>query len=163
MSKKVIRPAFSWTVQLHDFNTDDVRLHDVLANRETLVKKLKKKCVTKEEFAEALNKDFMRQYWSRCEYEMILYIEDNRVYLEPWVGKFEEGRVDITEDTSLNWPVFAQKLLEYSRTDKVTGRKYAKFDAYDQLKFRFDELIDFVWTYKHKYERRLDNESKNQT
>ena len=95
----------------------------------------------------------MWQYWSRSEYEMILYIENGRVYLEPWVGKFKDGRVDITDDTSLHWPVFANEMLKHPWTDKETGRQYVKFDIYDQLKFRFDELIDFVWNYRHKYQR----------
>ena len=153
MGKKVIRPPFSWVVRLHDFNADAVRSHDVLASREAFVKKLKKKHATREELASALDRDFMRQYWSRCEYEMILYIEDDRVYLEPWVGEFKEGRIDITDDTSLDWIAFANKMLEQAWTDKETGRKYVKFDVYDQLKFRFDELIDFVWNYRHKYQR----------
>ena len=153
MSKKVIRPPFSWKVLLHDFNANAVRPHDVLARREDWIKQLKKKCTTKEEFADALDRDFMRQYWSRCEYEMILYVENDRVYLEPWVGKFKEGRVDITDDTSLDWPAFAAEMLKRPWLDKETGRLYVKFDAYDQLKFRFDELIDFVWAYRHKYQR----------
>ena len=150
---KEIRSPFSWVVRIHDFNRDAVRSHDVLAYREDLIKKLKKKCATKEEFADALDRDFMWQYWSRSEYEMILYIENGRVYLEPWVGKFKDGRVDITDDTSLHWPVFANEMLKHPWTDKETGRQYVKFDIYDQLKFRFDELIDFVWNYRHKYQR----------
>ena len=163
MSKKETRPPFSWITLLHDFNADAVRPYDVLARREDFIKKLKKKCTTKEEFAEALDREFMYQYWSRCEYEMILYVENDRVYLEPWVGDFREGRVDITDGTTLDWPAFANKLLESPWTDKETGRKYVKFDTYDQIKFKFDELIDFVWNYKHKYERRKQNESEDKT
>ena len=55
MSKKVLRPPFSWVVRIHDFNADAVRSHDVLAYREDRIKKLKKKCATKEEFAKALD------------------------------------------------------------------------------------------------------------
>lgn len=96
----------------------------------------------------------MHQFWSRSEYEMILYVEDDRVYLEPWCGTFKAGRIDITDRDILDWPAFADKMLEQRAwTDKQTGRKYVKFDVYDQLKFRFDDLVDFVWTYRHKYSR----------
>ena len=159
MSKKEIRALFSYKTLLHDFNAEAIRSHDVLAGREDFIKKLKKKCTTKEELAEALDRDFMHQYWARCEYEMILYVENDRVYLEPWVGDFKDGRVDITDDTTLDWPAFAEQLLESPWTDKETGRKYVKFDVYAQIQFRFDELIDFVWNYRHKYERRKKNES----
>ena len=153
MSIKVIRPPFSWKVLLHDFNAGNIRLYDVLAYKEDFIKKLKKKCKTKQEFTEALDREFMRQYWSRCEYEMILYVENDRVYLEPWTGEFKEGRIDVTDDRHLDWPMFAKKMLENAWINKETGRKYVKFDIYDQIKFRFNELIDFVWNYRHKYQR----------
>lgn len=151
---KVIRPPFTWPVLMHDFNADAVRTHDVLRQREVFIKKLKKKYTAKEEFAETLKRDFMRQYWSRAEYEMILYVEDDRVYLEPWVGEFKDGRVDITDNELFNWSAFAKKMLsERAWHNKENDRVYVKFDIYDQLMFRFDELIDFVWNYRHKYQR----------
>ena len=159
MSKKEVRPPFSWKVLLHDWNADDVRTHDVLAYREDFIKKLKKKCATKEELVESLDRDLMWQYWSRSEYEMILYVENDRVYLEPWCGDFKTGRIDITEGPYFDWSAFANKMLEQAWTDRDTGRKYVKFDVYDQLKFKFDELIEFVWNYRHKYERRKKDES----
>ena len=119
----------------------------------------KGKVLSKEEFADVLDRDLMWQYWSRSEYEMILYVENDRVYLEPWCGEFKTGRIDITEGPYIDWPAFANKMLEQPWTDKETGRKYVKFDVYDQLKFRFDELIEFVWNYRHKYERRKKDES----
>ena len=153
MITKILKSPFSWKVLIHDFNADAVKTHDVLKYREDKIKKLKKKQPTKEEFAEALKRDFQWQYWSRSEYEMILYVENDRVYLEPWCGEFKTGRIDITEGPYIDWPAFANKMLEQPWTDKETGRKYVKFDVYDQIQFRFDELIKFVWTYRHKYQR----------
>ena len=151
---KVVRPPFTWLTLIHDFNAGDIRFYDVLNQQEALIKKLKKKHTTKEEFARALRLNFKRQYRARCEYEMILYIENERVYLEPLVGTFKDGRIDITEDTVLDWPAFANKMLsEWPWQDKENNRTYVKFDVYNQLMFRFDELIDFVWNYKHKYQR----------
>ena len=151
---KELKPPFSWVVCIHDFNADRVKPYDVLAHREDLIKKLKKKHTTIEDFIEAFDRDLRWQYWSRCEYEMILYVENDRVYLEPWVGKFKDGRVDITDDKTLDWKAFAEKMLkEQGWKDRENNRLYVKFDIYDQLKFRFDELIEFVWNYKHKYQR----------
>ena len=151
---KAIRPPFTWNTLIHDFNAKTVKAHDILACREDRVKKLKKQHPIKEEFAEALNKDLMRQYWSRTEYEMILYIANDRVYLEPWSGTFKDGRIDITEDTTLNWPAFAEKMIsEHGWHDANNNCTYVKFDIYNQLIFRFDELVDFVWSYRHKYQR----------
>lgn len=159
---KVVRPPFTWLTLIHDFNADVVRTHDILRQREDLIKKLKKKHENKEDFAEALRLNFQAQFWSRTEYEMILYIENNRVYLEPWIGTFKEGRIDITNDSTLDWLVFAQKQLdEHAWRDKENNRFYAKFDVYDQLMFRFDELVNFVWSYRHKYQRINKEVTKN--
>lgn len=152
---KLVRPPFAWNVLLHDWNACDVRVYNILStSREKHMKKLKKKCPTKEEFAELLDRDLMHQFWSRSEYEMIMYLENGRVYLEPWCGTFRDGRVDITDDTTLDWPAFAEKMLsEHGWHDETNNRTYVKFDVYDQLKFRFEALTDFIWNYRHKYQR----------
>lgn len=150
-----VRPPFVWNVLLHDWNANDVRVYNILSTRrEDYIKKLKKKCTTEGEFIELFDRDLLHQFWSRSEYEMIFYIENDRVYLEPWCGTFKEGRIDITDDTTLDWPAFAEKLLsEHGWYDANNNRTYVKFDVYDQLKFRFEELVDFVWNYRHKYQR----------
>lgn len=151
---KKVRPPFTWLTLIHDFNAKTVKTHDVLAYREDLIKKLKKKYTTKEEFVAALKLNFQSQYWSRCEYEMILYTENGRVYLEPWCGEFKDGRIDITDNELLDWPAFAEKMLsERGWHDTNSSRTYVKFDIYGQLIFRLDELMDFVWNYRHKYQR----------
>lgn len=148
---KELRQPFSWKALLFDVNSDKLVEHDVLKYREKFVKDLKKKCTTKEEFIDKLFRDFMWQYWSRCEYEMILYIENGRVFVQPLIGCREpnECRVDITDRPGFDWPKFAEQIL------KIKGYKdgTAKIDVYDQLRFRFDELADFCWEYKHKYQR----------
>lgn len=151
---KVVRPPFTWLILIHDFNTSTIRTYDILRQREDFIKKLKKKYENKEDFAEALRLNFQAQFWSRSEYEMILYIENNRVYLEPWTGTFKESRIDITNDSTLDWLAFAQKQLdEYAWHDAENDRDFVKFDVYSQIMFRFDELINFVWNYRHKYQR----------
>ncbi len=158
---KAVRPPFTWKVLIHDCNASCVKPYDILAYREDFIKKLKKQYNTKAEFAAALERNFMWQYWSRSEYEMILYIEEGRVYLEPWCGRFKTDRIDITDGDTLDWPAFAEKMLsEYAWRDKENNRDYVKFDIYDQLMFRFEELVDFIWNYRHKYQR-VKKESEN--
>jgi hypothetical protein len=148
---KEVRPPFSWKALLFDANTRKLKDYDVLKYRENLVKDLKKKCANKADFTDKLFRDFMWQYWSRCEYEMIMYIENGRVFVQPWVGchEPEKYRVDITDRPGFNWPKFAEQII---RTEGYRDGT-AKIDIYDQLKFRFDELADFCWEYKHKYQR----------
>lgn len=149
---KEISKPFSWKAYLFDVNSDKLVEHDVLKYREKLVKELKKKCSTKEEFIDKLMRDFMWQYWSRTEYEMLIYIENDRVFVQPWVGCREpkDYRVDVTDYSNFDWTKFAELML-YNKGYK-TG--IAKIDVYDQLRFKFDELADFCWEYKHKYQRR---------
>ncbi len=154
------RAPFSWQVLIHDFNAHKIIPYDILTHREFLIKRFKKQCETKEAFAEVLRRDLMYQYWSRCEYEMLLYVENNRVYLIPWVGKLIGDKLDITENTLLDWLAFAKHLLcDRGWWDRTNNRKYVKFDIYDQIMFRFDELVDFCWEYQHKYQRHKKEEN----
>ena len=147
---KEVRQPFSWTACIFDINSDKLVSHDVLKYREKLVKDLKKKCTTKEEFVDKLFRDFMWQYWSRCEYEMILYIENSRVFIQPFISKNpEENRVDVTDFPGFDWLAFAEQML----INKASKEGKVKIDVYDQLRFRFFELADFCWEYKHKYQR----------
>lgn len=149
---KEINKTFSWKAFIFDANSDKLVEHDVLKYREKFVKELKKKCSTKEEFVDKLMRDFMWQYWSRTEYEMLIYIENDRVFVQPWIGCREpkDYRVDVTDDSDFDWTKFAE-LMVYNKGYK---NGIAKIDVYDQLRFKFDELVDFCWEYKHKYERR---------
>jgi hypothetical protein len=149
---KLVKQPFTWKVYIFDINSNKLVEHDVLKYRENFVKELKKKCTTKEEFIDKLFRDFMWQYWSRAEYEMLIYIENDRVFVEPWVSckNLEEARVDVTERPGFDWSKFA-KLMIYN---KGYRDGIAKIDVYDQLGFRFNELADFCWEYKHKYQRR---------
>ena len=148
---KEIRRPFSWITYLFDFNTKKVEAYDVLKYREKFIKKLKKEYQTKEEFGEKLFRDFQWQYWSRCEYEMILYIEDERVFAEPWPPGPDpkSQRIDITDYPGFDWLAFTREMIDkHGYRDETV-----KVDVYDQLKFRKQEVIDFCWNYRHKYQR----------
>lgn len=147
---KQIKQPFSWKVYLIDSNTDSLVTHDVLKYREKLIKDLKKKCTTKEDFADKLFLGFMSQYWSRCEYEMLIYIENEKVFAKPWICREPEKHIsDVTNLPDFDWLTFAKQAI-LSKGCNGT----AKIDVYDQLMFRRDELVDFCWNYRHKYQRK---------
>ena len=150
---KETRQPFSWITYLFDFNSKKVEAYDVLKYREKFIKKFKKECQTKEAFGERLFRDFQWQYWSRCEYEMILYIEDGRVFAEPWPPgpDTKSQRIDITDYPGFDWLTFTKDMIDKQGYRDET----VKVDIYDQLEFRKQEVIDFCWNYRHKYQRTM--------
>lgn len=150
--KQAFKPM-TWLVKNFDQNTQKIKDYDVLKYREDQIKKLKKKCATKEEFAEELRCEFMWSYWSKCEYELIIELtENNHILLKPWVGCRDEesATIDVTDDTTFDWKGFASKHIS-----KQIYKNKAKIDIFDQLTFntRFDELVTYLWTTRLRYER----------
>jgi hypothetical protein len=149
--KKEFKPL-TWKVKNYLINSNKIWDYDVLEYREDQIKKLKKKCATKEEFFEAVRREMMWQYWSRCEYEVIIEVDDNnRIWLSPWVGCAdpESVKIDVTEDNGFDWRGFAEFHI-----GKQIYKNKAKVDVYDQLVWRWPEFIDYIWNYHHKYQRK---------
>lgn len=149
--KKEFKPL-SWKVKNFDVNEQVIEDYDVLEYREDFIKKLKKKCETKEEFAEQLRRECRWQYWSRCEYELVIKVtEDGRVILLPWCGSRdpESIAIDVTEDTSFDWENFAKEHIK-----KQIFKNEAKIDVYDQLEWKWTEFVDYCWYTRLKYERK---------
>ena len=142
--------TLSWKVKIFDCNAQKIKDYDILKGHyKDFVKKLKKKCTTKEEFSEAMNREMMWMFWARAEWELILELdEDGHIWLEPWVGcrEPEAVRIDITENTDFDWQGFSKKQI-------INYQNCAKIDVYDQLKYRWDDFIAYLWTTRQKYER----------
>lgn len=143
----------SWLVKNFDCNAQKIKDYDVLKYREDDIKKLKKKCATKEEFANKLRTEMMFRYWSKCEYELIIRLtEDGRVILRPWCGCYYPDKVEInvTDDTSFDWKGFAAEHI-----NKQIFKNEAKIDIYDQLTYKdqFEKLVDYCWYTRLRYER----------
>ena len=141
----------SWLVKNFNCNMQKIVDYDVLKYREDFVKRLKKKCTTKEEFVEAMRLEMMWQYWGRAEYEVIIEIDDdNRIWLSPWVGCYEpeKVRIDVTDDHSFDWKGFSEHHI-----GTWFYENQAKIDIYDQLMYKWTEFIDYCWEYRHKYQR----------
>lgn len=141
----------TWLVKYFDCNAQKITDYDVLRYREDDIKKLKKKCSTKEEFAEELRRELMWSYWSKCEWELIIELtENNHILLKPWVScRDEEYNIDVTDDTSFDWKGFAAEHI-----GKQIYKNKAKVDVWDQIFYRWDSFIDYCWNYHHKWQRK---------
>lgn len=149
-----------WTCKLFDCNKQAIIDYDVLKYREDQIKKFKKQCSNKEEFAEKLRREFQWQYWSRCEYEVIIEIdENNRIWLKPWVGCRDEDatKIDVTDDDSFDWHGFAE-----THIGSQIYKNSAKVDVFDQLTYKdqFEKLVDMCWHTRLKYERKSEKFDK---
>lgn len=153
--RKEFKPL-TWKVKNYLINENKIWDYDVLKYREDQIKKLKKKYASKEKFAKEMRLEMMSQYWSRCEYEVIIEIDDNnRIWLKPWVGCVnpDDVKIDVTDDDSFDWKSFAKGHIE-----KQIYKNEAKIDIFDQLQWKWQEFIDYVWNYRHKYQRTKKSE-----
>ena len=111
--KKEVKP-FSWIVKNFDCNAQKIKDYDILKYREDDIKKLKKKCATKEEFAEALRRECMYRFWSKAEWELIIECtEDSRVILRPWCGCYnpDEVKIDVLIGKVLRRNILGNRFL----------------------------------------------------
>lgn len=144
----------NFLVKEFDCNKQAIINYDILNHREDNIKKLKKKCTTRAEFAEKLRMEFMWRYWSKAEHELIISrTEDGRILLTPWCGCYddEKATIDVTNDyTQIDWGAFADYHI-----NKQSFKTEAKIDVYDQIMFgdRFEKLVDILWANRLKYER----------
>ena len=137
--------SMCWNVKYFNYNAKQVEDYNVVAYMKDRIKELKKKYKTKEEFSEYFNTSMMSKYWSRCEWELIIEIENDRVILYPWVGMTNPKNVaiDVTDDNNFDWKIFAEQHIK-----KQIYKNKAKIDVYDQLKFRWNDFITYVWEYR---------------
>lgn len=152
MSKQTYN-TLHWLVTYHDCNSDKIKQYDVLKYKQDFIKKLKKKSQNKEEFADKLRREMMWAFWSKCEWELIIELdENNSVWLNPWVGSRhpEEARISVTDNTDFDWLGFAKQHVMHYKNDKLPC---AKIDVFDQLEYRWEEFVDYCWYTRLKYER----------
>ena len=142
----------TWTVKHFNFNKNIIEDYNPLKHYDDWIKKHKKKCVTKAEFAEALKREMMWRFWSKCEWELIISTDDkNNIWLSPWVGcnNIEEAKINVTNDNTFDWRNFAEKHIK----SQIFGNE-AKIDVYDQLEWKWEEFVDYIWYTRLKYERK---------
>ena len=140
-------------VKHYNTNGSHIEDYDVLKRRESEIKRLKKKCATKDEFAELLRREFMWRFWSKAEWELIITkTAEGRVILSPWCGSRnpDSEAIDVTDDPAFDWSGFADEHIK-----KQIFKDHAKIDIYDQIMYgdRFDKIVDELWYTRLPYER----------
>lgn len=132
-----------WCVKNFNMNSQRIEDIDILKYREDDIKKLKKKCSTKAEFAKELKSYICYYFWARSEWELIIEItEDNRITLTPWCGcyKPKETIIDVTDNKNFDWLGFAKKHVGEQVYDSA-----AKIDVADQIFYVWDEFVTYCW------------------
>ena len=140
-------------VKYYNCNAKKIKDYDVLERRESEIKRLKKKCATKDEFAELLRREFMWRFWSKAEWELIITkTAEGRVILSPWCGSRnpDSEAIDVTDDPAFDWSGFADEHIK-----KQIFKDHAKIDIYDQIMYgdRFNKFVDELWHTRLPYER----------
>lgn len=138
-----------WNVYYYNINRNKIELFNIFDHWSfcEYAKKAIKKLKTKEEFAEQLKRELQYFFWSKAEYELVVHIEGNRIFLIPWCGcrNPEEIKIDVTDDNTLDWVEFA----EFHTNRQIYGNE-AKIDIYDQVMFKWNEFVDWCWDNKKR-------------
>lgn len=145
-----MEPKLKWNVFYYDIYSNKITTYNIFRHDgfNKYLKRELKECKTKEKFAEALRREIMYYFWSRAEWELIIELtEDNRIFLTPFIGcrKPEEAKIDVTNDTSLDWNGFARKHI-----NKQIHKNEAKIDVHDQIVYTWDNFLEYVWNNKEK-------------
>lgn len=148
MAKRELK-QLSWLVTYHDVNADKIKYYDILKYRQDFIKKLKKKCATKEEFSTKMRSECMYYFWSKTEWEVVVEVDESgRVWLSPWVGSRNNERTDVTDREDFDWKGFAAEHI-----GKQIYKNKAKIDVFSQLEYVWDDFVTYLWTTRLKWER----------
>ena len=132
----------SWTVKRFDINTQTIIDYDVLKYREDFIRRLRKISANKLEFSERLKSQLGWSYRRKAEYELIVSVAGARVMISPWCGAKDPNKssIFIVGDDPFGWVSFAEYHIE-----RQLWVSEAKVDIYDQLMWRWDDLVDYCW------------------
>ena len=87
---------------------------------------------------------YERAYTDRrmAEYELIVSVAGARVMISPWCGAKDPNKssIFIVGDDPFGWVSFAEYHIE-----RQLWASEAKVDIYDQLMWRWDDLVDYCW------------------
>lgn len=148
-------------VKYYNCNANKIEDYDVLKRRESEIKKLKKKCAGKEDFANELRRELMWRFWSKAEWELVVTkTADGHIILSPWCGCSDPDAcsIDVTSDKSFAWSDFADEHIK-----RQIFKNQAKIDVYDQIIYgdRFNKIVDELWYTRLPYERDCEKFHRN--
>ena len=134
-----------WNVYYFDCNKQEIMKYNVFKHS-YVTKEIKehiKTCTTKYDLIDRVTSILRYYFWSKAEWELILSkTEDNKLLLTPWCGccNPEKVTIDVTNDNLLDWNEFLKV-----QTNNYKYHNEAKIDVFDQVTFRFNEFINYIW------------------
>lgn len=127
-----------WNVYREDFCTRDIIVYNVFnhGSFNDSVKKLMKKKLSKDDFAEALRKEVGYYFWCRSEYEITVcssptYVENDSV------EKLIDERDKFKRDNG-----------KYPCVSYVKLKSAQKIDISDQLHLNWEAFVDYVYSHR---------------
>lgn len=135
-----------WKVYYHNFNRNLIGPYDLFVHGKfpEYIRKHIEKCKTKEEFADKVKSELMYYFWSKCEWEVLLVRENDRIIIKPWIGCGEEVSLDVTDAEDFDWVGFYDKATKI----RVVRDGAVKIDVYDQVMFKFNDFVDYCWEHR---------------
>lgn len=151
-----------WYVLTEDLNRKEFRAYDIMKHgrfNEESIKKLKKKCLNKEEFIKEIKSDLIYYYWGKCEWEVLINKnKEGNVIVDFWIGKRDDDGITLADNIphldNFDWSGF----YDYINKKKCSRDGWIKIDVYDQVEYQLDKFVDYCWKYKHKYQRHTVNQ-----
>ena len=140
--KKKMAADLEWYVYRYNSNKNKIEPFNIFRQVGFAedVDKARKKYKVRDEFIEQVRKGLMYYFWSKSEYELIIQLEDNRVFLLPWCGCRNPEEVAIEADKSdFDWEDFA--IFHIGK--QIYGNK-AKIDIYDQVMWIWGDFCNYV-------------------
>lgn len=121
----------------YNFNSKKIEKYNIFSHYNFLnaVKDLKKKKLSKEEFAEELYRELMYYFWCKCEHEIVL------TTFPPYIKGDELDRLNC------KYVEFAQN--NNDRTPKILSvglETEVKVDVYSQVMLNWHIFLDYVYS-----------------
>ena len=92
-----------WNVIYGNFNSHEIEtfnIFDHVSFRECCAEAAKKYRNDRDAFIEAVRKELMYYYWSKCEWEVI-------IQHWPPSERLHDKKIDVYDQVRMNWPIFA--------------------------------------------------------
>ena len=124
-----------WEVLYYNHNNKAIELYDVVTKR--FLVELKQKYPTFDKFEKALKIEMQYRYWSKCEWELVIYKDDEGIWIKPWIGN-KDVKINVSNNTGNEFYTWLSN--KYSI---INGE--IRFDIYDQLLFAWDEFVKDCW------------------
>lgn len=103
-----------YNVILYDVNQRKFIPYDVLSyfgdRYKELTEKKKQRLITFDEFKEFITSEGKYQFWSRCEYEIIL---------QSWPNQDVDKKIDIWDQIEMNIDMVTRTFMEYVKVSKL--------------------------------------------